>query len=434
MATRQTFSVQFYCRASKADKKGFAPVELSLVINGKRTYLKLQRKERPEDFQKAMSSKRDNDIKLFCENQRIRVNAIVEDMQFADIELTAESLKECLMRGSVTNFYTLGQLFSDLIDAKRSEMKLKDIEYDTFRRYNIAKDEFYIANSFNDNTPAKSVELMHVITFQNRLRESGKEQSTIYNYHYRVRCAFALAFSRGKIKANPYAGFKLKKGEKDEIVYLNDSELEILKNKQLIGRLDRIRDLFLFQCYSGLAYSDMAMLEKEDYQFNQSGQVFIQKRRKKTGKMFTSIVLKDGIEVLKKYDYELPVLSNTKYNAYLKEVQTLCGLDKSLHTHLGRTSYICYLYRNKVPISMIASIVGHSSCETTIKYYARMDENAMLEEFAARCLDSEERAAKKMDKDYSRASYQRRKAKREKEREDSIEKMSTVGIQLDDNN
>ena len=73
MATRQTFSISFYCRKSKADKKGLAPIELSIVINGERTYIRLPRKERPEDFAKAMDGKRDNEMKVYCENQRIRL-------------------------------------------------------------------------------------------------------------------------------------------------------------------------------------------------------------------------------------------------------------------------------------------------------------------------------------------------------------------------
>ena len=111
MATRQTFSISFYCRKSKADKKGLAPIELSIVINGERTYLRLPRKERPEEFARAMESKRDNEMKVYCENQRVRLNSIVEDMQFADIEITAENLKECYRRGGVAKFYTLGELW-----------------------------------------------------------------------------------------------------------------------------------------------------------------------------------------------------------------------------------------------------------------------------------------------------------------------------------
>ena len=114
MTIRQTFATRFYCRKSKADKKGFAPVELSIVINGERTYLRLPRKERPEEFAKAIESKRDNAIKVYLESQRVLLNKVVEDMQYAGIEITAENLKECYKRGGIAPFYTLGQLWHGL--------------------------------------------------------------------------------------------------------------------------------------------------------------------------------------------------------------------------------------------------------------------------------------------------------------------------------
>ena len=429
--SRQTFSINFYCRSSKADKKGYAPIEVSLVINGERSYLKLQRKEKPEDFKKMMESKRDNEIKVYCENQRIRINSLVEDMEFADIELTAENLKECLKRGAVSNFYSLGQLWSDIIDNKRSEMKLGDIEVDTFRRYDVAKNAFYEANGFSDETPAKMVELQHIINYQQFLRNQGKEQCTIYNYQSRCKSAFTYAFNRGKIKSNPYAGFKMNKGERKEIVFLTEAELDILKEKQMIERLSRIRDLFLFQCYSGLAYSDMASLEKTDYQTNGKGQYCIQKHRKKTNQLFTSIVLKGGVEILKKYDFCLPVLSNEKYNAYLKEIQLICDIDKKLHTHLGRTTYICLLYNKGVSIDTISAIVGHSSCHTTLKYYARMDKDTMIEELVERAVAEKTPSEKGLINEKDDTAYKKRKAATEEKDKKIRENLSKNGIDIE---
>ena len=381
MATRQTFSTQFYCRKSKADKKGFAPVELSIVINGERTYLRLPRKERPEEFKKALDSKRDNPTKVYCENQRMRLNAIVEEMQFADIEITAENLKECYSRGGVGKFYTLGELWRDIIDNKTNEKATGDLDEDTFKRYVRARDAFYEATGYDRHTPAKNVELQDLNRLQQHLRSKGLIQSTIHQYHAKCKAAFSLAFNRGKIKSNPYSQFKNRKGEPKEIVWLTPKELGILAKKDFsTDRLRKVRDLFLFQCYSGLSYGDMAELERKDYQENEKGQIFIEKHRKKTGVRFISIVLAEGKRILGDYDYELPVLSNQKYNSYLKEVQDICGLDKVLQTHVGRKTYVCYLYQKQVPVQVIATIVGHTTCQTTLKYYAKMDKQTIFKE------------------------------------------------------
>lgn len=379
MATRQTFSTRFYCRKSKADKQGLSPVELSIVINGERTYLRLPRKERPDEFKKAIESKRDNPIKVYCENQRMRLNSIVEDMQFADIEITAENLKECYSRGGVGKFYTLGELWQDIIDNKSNERATGDLDDDTFRRYILAQDAFYEATGYDKRTPAKNVELQDLYRLQQHLRNKGLKQSTIHQYHAKCKAAFTLAFNRGKIKSNPYSQFKNRRGETKEIIWLTTKELGILTKKEFsTDRLRKVRDLFLFQCYSGLSYGDMAELERRDYQENDKGQIYIEKHRKKTGVRFISIVLAEGKRILEEYDYELPVLSNQKYNSYLKEVQDICGLDKVLQTHVGRKTYVCYLYQKQVPIEIIATIVGHTNCYTTLKHYAKMDKQTIF--------------------------------------------------------
>ncbi len=439
MATRQTFSISFYCRKSKADKKGLAPIEISIVINGDRTYLRLPRKERPDEFAKAINSKRENEMKVYCENQRVRLNSIVEDMQFADIEITAENLKECYRRGGVAKFYTLGELWQDIIANKMSEKATGDIQDDTFRRYKVARDAFYKATGYDKNTPAKKVELQDIFRLQQYLRDKGIKQNTIYQYHARCKSAFLLAFNRGKIKGNPYASFKMNKGEKKDIVWLTIEELHTLINKDINNeRLARIRDLFIFQCFSGLSYGDMAELERSDYQENEQGQIFIEKHRKKTGKRFVSMVLKEGKRVLEEYDYQLPVLSNQKYNTYLKEIQDICGLDKELHTHLGRTTYICYLYQKKVDVEIIASIVGHSTCKTTLRYYAKMDNQTIFNELRSRNVanereDENDNPSKTEKKDRPEPDPIA-KAEAEKRREEKknaiLDTLRTTGIQL----
>ena len=427
MATRQTFATRFYCRKSKADKQGLAPVELSISINGERTYLRLPRKERPEEFAKAIESKRDNAIKVYCENQRVLLNKVVEDMQYAGVEITAENLKECYKRGGVAPFYTLGQLWHDIIDNKTIEKANGDLDEDTYQRYILARNAFYKATGHDRNTPAQNVELQDLNRLQQHLRSKGRKQSTIYQYHAKCKAAFTLAFNRGKIKSNPYSQFKMDKGDKKEIVWLTTKELGTLTKKDFsTDRLRKVRDLFLFQCYSGLSYGDMEELERRDYQENERGQIFIEKHRKKTGVRFLSMVLAEGKRILEDYDYELPVLSNQKYNSYLKEVQDICGLDKVLQTHVGRKTYVCYLYQKQVPIEVIATIVGHTTCYTTLKYYAKMDKQTIFKVLRKRHVANETKPETK-DKVVSLPEAQEEaKKQREKERKETDAILNTL--------
>lgn len=378
---RQTFDIQFYCRPSKTDKKGYAPIELSIVINGERNYLRLQRKERPEDFKKATESKRANAIKGYIESQRVIINKVVEDMAFADIELTAQNLKDCLKKGGVSNFYTLGQLWNDLMFNKTAELSTGDLSGNTLSKYKLCKEALYKANNVNDNTPARDITIQHIINMQNYLRGQGKQQNTIAQYHAKCKAAFSLAFKSGKIKSNPYAAYKIDKGPKKEIVWLTEEELNRIRDKEIsIERLENVRDLFVFQCNSGLSYADLKNLNKKDFKRSNLNQIYIEKHRKKTGERYVAIVLHDGVAILEKYEYQLPVLSNQNYNAYLKEIQALCGIGKELHTHLARTTYICYLYNKHIPKETIATIVGHYACTTTLKYYAKMDNQTIFDD------------------------------------------------------
>lgn len=385
MPQRQTFDISFYCRNSKVDRNGFAPVELSIIINGDRKYLTLQRKERPEEFKAAMASRKVNAIKSYCENQKRLVDDYVQQMAFAGVELTAENLRECLRRGYVATQYSLGDMWRDLLDNERAKLNTGDIGEQTYKKYVLAKRALSEANSFTDETPAASVDIQNINKLQFYLRAKNISQPTIYNYHARTKSAFTLAFNRGKIKSNPYAGFRMDKGERKPRVFLTESELTKIANVELQGeRLQKVRDLFLFQCYSGLSYSDMALLERADFKENKdTKQIYIEKRRKKTNERFTSIVLKEGRKILEKYDYNLPLLSNQKYNSYLKEIQDACKLEKELHTHLGRTTYVCYLFNKGTSVEVIAKLVGHSSTKTTLQFYAEMDKTTLFNEVSA---------------------------------------------------
>lgn len=432
MATRQTFSTQFYCRKSKADKKGLAPVELSIVINGERTYLRLPRKARPEEFKKDLDNKRHNPTKVYCENQRNHLYDIIEEMQFANIEITAENVKAYYKMGGVAKFYTLGQLWQDIIANKDSERATGDIQLDAYQRYNRAMEAFYKATGYTKDTPAKNVDIQDITRLRHYLRDKGLKQSTIYQYDAKCKAAFTLAFNRGKIKANPYAQVKMCKGEKKDIVWLTTDELKILNDKDFAtDRLRSVRDLFLFQCYSGLAYKDMSLLVPSDYERNEQGMIFIEKSRSKTGVGFVSYILDEGKRILERYDYVLPMLSNQKYNAYLKEIQDLCGLKKHLTTHVGRKTYICYLYQKHVDIEVIAALVGHRTCHTTLKYYAKMDKTAITKELRKRHVAQTLDKTKTKERVSSSPDAQAAAARRKKEQQSAIlDTLRTSGIEL----
>lgn len=145
-------------------------------------------------------------------------------------------------------------------------------------------------------------------------------------------------------------------------------------------RLEKVRDLFLFQCYTALSYCDMELLEPADFQTNGEGVLFIEKKRKKTGIPFLVVLLPDALEIAKKYEFQLPTISNQKYNAYLKEVATLCGIEKKIHSHIGRHTAATYLLNKGVSMEIVAKVLGHATTAQT-RHYAKLLDSSVFNEF-----------------------------------------------------
>ena len=202
---------------------------------------------------------------------------------------------------------------------------------------------------------------------------------TANGYGQRVKTVVKYGMSKGLIRIDPFIGTHLSKKEA-EVEFLTEEELALIRGTDFQNAsLNRVRDLFVFQAASGMSYCDMAALVEGDIQFNTSGQPFIHKRRAKTKVFFTSVILPDGVEVLKKYNYHLPVISNNKYNAYLKPIKDLCGIEKPLHTHIARHTYATRCINAGIRLEVVARLMGHSTTRITL-HYAKLLQKNIIEE------------------------------------------------------
>jgi integrase len=129
-----------------------------------------------------------------------------------------------------------------------------------------------------------------------------------------------------------------------------------------------------------MAYADTQRLTPDDICFNEDGTCYIYKSRQKTGVKYTAVVFPEGVEVLKKYDNRLPSISNQKGNAYLKEIQTICGLTKTLHFHLFRKTYATRLLNRGVRLEVVSKCLGHSSTQITQSTYGQLLKKTIIEE------------------------------------------------------
>ena len=130
--------------------------------------------------------------------------------------------------------------------------------------------------------------------------------------------------------------------------------------------------MFIFECYTGLAFTDMVNLRSENNVVDTKGNEWIIKSRQKTKIQSTIPLLPIAKEILMKYQDELPTLTNQKYNGYLKELGDICGIKKNLHSHLARRTFATILLNSGVDMVSVSKILGHANSRITEKVYAKM--------------------------------------------------------------
>jgi integrase len=184
------------------------------------------------------------------------------------------------------------------------------------------------------------------------------------SYLTKAKSIFVYAIRNDKIASNPFDTIKIKKGEAN-ITPLTKEELMTIANKDFgVSRLNQVRDLFVFAANTALSYCDLAAVRKEDIQTD-GDVMYLKKKRGKTGVTYILPLNDTAVGLLKKYDFELPVISNQRYNGYLKEIAEICGIRKVLTTHLARHTAATLMLNAGIAIEVVAKILGHSNTKMT---------------------------------------------------------------------
>ena len=201
------------------------------------------------------------------------------------------------------------------------------------------------------------------------LHRQDKAQCTIYDYHKYLKLFINDAMIDGLIEQNPYKflPFHIGKGEKQYVDCVTEEQFAAIKKLKLsTPHILHARDLFLFQCYTGLAYSDLASFNYDSCE-EIGGKMFYHAKRTKTDTDFVFQLLKPALEILQKYDFKLPKMSNQRYNDYLKAIGQMVGVDR-LHTHMGRATAATLFLSKGMPINIVARVLGHTTLRQTTRY------------------------------------------------------------------
>lgn len=272
--------------------------------------------------------------------------------------------------------------FNNYIESRRDEVAAGQLTSKTFSRYESARDRLitYMEEKYKTpDIPLKYVDVFFIKNFEMYLRTNFEcGNNTIMKIVQKLCSVVTLAHDTGVIPLNPFRLYKFHFEETERDI-LTLEELNYLYNYQFASKkLERIRDNYIFSCYTGLAYTDTDKLDIQNIKDFFDGKDWIIKRREKTNVESKILLLDIPRQILKKYEGKLPegqllpVISNQKTNDYLKEIAAITGIEKHLTFHTARHTFattVCLT--NGVPLESLQKMLGHKSIRTT-QIYAKI--------------------------------------------------------------
>lgn len=356
-----------YNRKKTATKTKAAVIEIRVSYDYKKKYLSTGIKVLPKEWRGDMVTGRTDAIELnkALTTMRNKVLKAINDM----MEEGCLNIQEIPSR--MKRLDDAGKTFYEYCE-ERAEVRQYGRMDDTCKRYDRFLKwfrEWGGIKSFADVTER------NILLMDEALKKKGMCNYSKWNNYHRFLNSFILdAISEGYLRRNPYKWVHIVKDKVSHGLhkYLTKDELHAIETAKMgTESLDRVRDLFVFQACTCLSYKDLAAFDASKIK-EENGRMMYTGKRGKTGVEFTFMLLKPALGVLKKYGGKLPLLSNVKYNEYLKVVAQTAGVDKPITTHWARHTGATMLLNAGVDMETVAKILGHSSTRITRSTYAKL--------------------------------------------------------------
>ena len=195
--------------------------------------------------------------------------------------------------------------------------------------------------------------------------------AAVYNYHKCMKALISRAVRFGIVDINPYNRLRgeFKRGDRDTVEYLTTEEMKAIENIHPVpgSKMAVVRDLFVFQMYTGMAFSDMQRFDINNYRLD-NGQWVAINERTKTGTAYISQLLPPAVEVLEHYGMKIPKITNWRYNELLKYLGEVAGIRKRITSHMARHTFATWALHNKVELHVVSQMLGHTNTTMTQRY------------------------------------------------------------------
>lgn len=209
----------------------------------------------------------------------------------------------------------------------------------------------------------------NVTLWDQQLKKKLNKQSSVHGYHKRLKTYVSKAMHLGLIKESPYRFVRVSKGKSEEIKFLTPEERDRIEALNLSGTLALVRDMFIFSCYTGLAYCDLVRVK--ECLVEEGDEWFIDGSRLKTSVKYRLTVLPKALEILKRYDFDLDRMSNQKCNLNLKAIQAMAGIKTNISMHVGRHTFATWALKMGVALPVVSKMLAHTNIQTT-QIYAKV--------------------------------------------------------------
>jgi site-specific recombinase XerD len=396
----KSFSLLFYVKSSKLSADGTAPIYLRITIDGKRIEISSKRQVIPSKWNTAAQkltgtgdyTRSFNDYLKTLERQVYEAHQLMLEKK---IQLTAANLKSILLGKEEA---TPDKMLIPIFEEHNKQVKAligKEFAKGTYDRYETSlkhTKDFLLWKYKATDIGISSIDHEFVMSYDFYLRsERNCNNNSTVKYLKNFKKIILICLANGWLDKDPFSKYKPKvKAVKRD--FLNAEELATMAVKEMASdRTSQVRDIFLFSCFTGLAYADVKKLKRSEIVKGVDGRDWIATSRQKTDTASSIPLLPQAIQLMNKYkDHPqcvddgllLPVLSNQKMNTYLKEIADACGINKDLTYHIARHTFATTVtLANGVSMESVSKMLGHTNIKTT-QHYAKILDMKVSEDMA----------------------------------------------------
>ncbi len=394
----KSFGLLFFLKQSKNQKSNVKYVYIRITVDGTSkeisTKMVWDSNRWNQSSGRAVGTKEDaKSLNSYLDSLSSKVFQAKRILVEADKPVTAYGLKNFVTGQGDTRRMVL-EIFSD----HNRKMKLlvgSEFVAGTMKRYQTSYDhtKAFILWKYNvDDLELKDLNYEFISDYAYWLKGVRKcNHNTSMKYLVNFKKIVLECIKKGWISNDPFIGFKTTRKEVVRVALTKAEINSIVTKKFNCERLEYVKDIFIFSCYTGLAYIDVKKLSRSQIVKGVDGEEWIITKRQKTDSPTRLPLLPAALEIMNKYkdhpkcsidDYVLPVLTNQKMNAYLKEIADTCGIDKNLTFHIARHTFATTItLSNGVPIETVSKMLGHKSLKQT-QHYAKILDLKISEDMA----------------------------------------------------